>query len=110
MKLESQTLSVSELHPECFVQMQQLMRAHYDGVSESQFLADLLAKQWVILLRDSGHLCGFSTQVLFDYPLAGRDVRRSSGLGTLLAAHQQRIQNLPLPPGLLSPVLSLLHK
>src|SRR5208283_4322983 len=31
--------------------------------------------QWVILLRDSGHLCGFSTQVLFDYPLAGRDVK-----------------------------------
>ena len=140
MKLESQTLSVSELHPECFVQMQQLMRAHYDGVSESQFLADLLAKQWVILLRDSGHLCGFSTQVLFDYPLAGRDVKilfsgdtiiEKDHWGSLalpvawgrlmlslcaahpaseLAAHQQRLQNLPVPPGLLSRVLSLLHQ
>jgi hypothetical protein len=75
MQLESQTLSVNDLHPDCIAQMQQLMRAHYDGVSESQFLADLLAKQWVILLSDSGRLCGFSTQVLFDYPLAGRNVK-----------------------------------
>ena len=75
MRLESQTLSVSELHPECIAQMQQLMRGHYDGVSESQFRANLLAKQWVILLRDHGQLCGFSTQVLFDYPLTGRDVK-----------------------------------
>jgi hypothetical protein len=75
MKLESQTLSVRELQPECIAQMEQLMRAHYEGVSGSQFLADLRAKQWVILLRDQGQLCGFSTQVLFDYPLAGRPAR-----------------------------------
>ena len=37
-------------------------------------------------------------------------LRRSSGLGTLLAAHQQRIQNLPVPPGLLSRVLSLFRQ
>jgi len=54
----------------CIVEMQELMRAHYEGVSEAQFLADLRAKQWVILLHDHGTLCGFSTQVLFDHALA----------------------------------------
>jgi hypothetical protein len=48
--------------------MRHLMQAHYEGVSEQQFLADLRAKQWVILLYDDDQLCGFSTQVLFDYP------------------------------------------
>ena len=75
MKLESQTISVSELQPDCITKMQQLMRAHYEGVSDTQFVADLLAKQWVILLRENGQLCGFSTQVLFDYPSDGRKVK-----------------------------------
>jgi hypothetical protein len=75
MKLESQIIMVGELSQDCIAQMQQLMRAHYEGVSESQFRADLFAKQWVILLHDNGHLCGFSTQVLFDFPLAARDVK-----------------------------------
>jgi hypothetical protein len=75
MTLESQTIPVSALQPDCIAQMEQLMRAHYDGVCEIQFRADLSAKQWVILLRDNGQLCGFSTQVLFDYPLAGRRVK-----------------------------------
>jgi hypothetical protein len=48
---------------------------HYDGVSGERFLADLRAKQWVILLTDHGKLCGFSTQVLFDHCLAGRRAR-----------------------------------
>ena len=47
--------------------MRQLMQAHYEGVSEEQFLADLQAKQWVILLYDKRRLCGFSTQVVFDF-------------------------------------------
>ena len=32
-----------------------------------------LAKQWVILLYDQSRLCGFSTQVLFDFPHENRD-------------------------------------
>ena len=67
MKLESQTIPVRELRPECMVQMRELMQAHYEGVSDQQFLADLQAKQWVILLYDDARLCGFSTQTLFDY-------------------------------------------
>jgi hypothetical protein len=44
-------------------------------VSEQQFLADLHAKQWAILLYDNDQLCGFSTQVLFDFPHQGRLTR-----------------------------------
>ena len=50
MKLESKTIAVSDVRPECAAEMLSLMRAHYEGVSEEQFLADLQAKQWVILL------------------------------------------------------------
>ena len=75
MKLESQTIAVRDLRPEWVVQMRQLMQAHYEGVSEHQFLADLQAKQWVILLWDNSHLCGFSTQALFDWRHEGRLIK-----------------------------------
>ena len=75
MRLNSQTLLIGDLPTELIAQMQQLMHAHYEGVSEGRFLADLQAKQWVILLWDHGTLCGFSTQVLFDHSLAGRCVK-----------------------------------
>ncbi len=51
------------------------MQAHYQGVMEAQFLADLQQKQWVILLHDQDVLCGFSTQVLFDHTLGERKVK-----------------------------------
>jgi hypothetical protein len=75
MKLTSQTIAVSDLLPDCVDRMRQLMQAHYDGVTEAQFLADLQAKQWVILLYDEAQLCGFSTQALFDYPHENRTTK-----------------------------------
>jgi hypothetical protein len=75
MTLDSQTLRVGDLPAGRIAEMQELMRAHYEGVTAAQFLADLQAKQWVILLYDQGTLCGFSTQVLFDHTLAGRRVK-----------------------------------
>jgi hypothetical protein len=75
MKLASQTIAVSELRPQSVVQMRQLMQANYEGVGEEQFLADLQAKQWVILLYEEDRLCGFSTQTLFDYRHEDRPIR-----------------------------------
>ena len=75
MNLESQIVAANELRPEEAEQMCWLMQAHYEGVTEAQFLADLAAKQWVILLRDKDRLCGFSTQVLFDHPFDGGTVK-----------------------------------
>jgi hypothetical protein len=75
MKLESETVPVAELRPECVAQMLRLMQAHYEGVSEARFVADLQAKQWVILLYDEGRLCGFSTQVQFECRFEDRSAR-----------------------------------
>ena len=71
MNLESQIVAVTELRADDIAQMCRLMQAHYEGVTERQFAADLNAKQWAILLRDRGSLCGFSTQVLFDHGFEG---------------------------------------
>ena len=75
MNLESQIVAVNELRPDDIAQMCRLMQAHYEGVTERQFAADLNAKQWAILLHDQGHLYGFSTQVLFDHVYEGGVVK-----------------------------------
>jgi len=75
MNLESQIVVASDLRPEEIAEMCRLMQAHYEGVTEQQFLADLNAKQWIILLRDKGRLRGISTQVLFDHPFDGGAVK-----------------------------------
>lgn len=75
MKLEAQTVLVSDLSPNVEAAMLELMQKHYEGVCEHQFVADLRAKQWVILLQRESRLCGFSTQVLFEHCVAGHSVR-----------------------------------
>ena len=87
MKLESQTIRVTELRPECVAQMLRLMQTHYEGVSEPQFLGDLQAKQWVILLYDESRLCGFSTQVLFDFAHENRPTRVLFSGDTIIDKH-----------------------
>ncbi len=75
MKLEAQTILVSDLSVTDEAAMLELMQEHYEGVCEDQFVADLHAKQWVILLHREGRFCGFSTQVLFEHCIAGHSVR-----------------------------------
>lgn len=72
MKLESTTLPVAEVTTVMATEMFRLMQTHYEGVTESQFQADLREKKWVILLYDGGQLRGFSTQVVFDYEHRGQ--------------------------------------
>ena len=87
MKLESETVPVAELRPECVAQMLRLMQAHYEGVSEARFVADLQAKQWVILLYDEGRLCGFSTQVQFEFRFGDRSARILFSGDTIIDKH-----------------------
>jgi hypothetical protein len=75
MKLESETLPVSELTEPLICEMLRLMQTHYEGVVAEQFNADLRAKQWVILMRTGGRLCGFSTQVSFSHTVLGQTVQ-----------------------------------
>ncbi len=75
MRIDSRTVPVQSLDAASIDRMRELMEAHYDGVSAPQFLADLMAKQWVILLSKAERICGFSTQTLFDHELDGRTVK-----------------------------------
>ena len=43
-----------------------LMQEHFCGVTAGQFESDLSEKNWVILLEDSGCLCGFSTMHVYE--------------------------------------------
>ncbi len=108
MKLDAQTLPVGELGAEAVEQMLELMRQHYEGVSEARFNADLQAKQWVILLRDRGRLCGFSTQTTFDHALAGRRMKILFSGDTIIDKHCWGSFALPVAWGRL--MLSLLAR
>jgi hypothetical protein len=99
MKLESKTIAVSDVRPKCAAQMLGLMRAHYEGVPEEQFLADLRAKQWVILLYDENRLCGFSTQVVFDFPHEHRLTRILFSGDTIIDKHYWGSLALPVAWG-----------
>ncbi len=65
-QLEARIVGVDRLSPVQTRGMYQLMRSHYDGTVESDFLRDLTKKTDVILLEDtgSGHLKGFSTLIV----------------------------------------------
>jgi len=106
MNLESQIVAVKDLPPEDVGRMCRLMQAHYEGVTESQFAADLAVKHWAILLRHEGALCGFSTQVLFDHVFDGRVVKILFSGDTIIDKHYWGSMALPVAWGRL--MLSLL--
>ena len=74
MKLESITIPVGDVTASQIEEMLRLMQAHYEGVTDTQFLSDLKAKTWVILLQEDGNLRGFSTQALFQHEIQGHCV------------------------------------
>ncbi len=51
-----------------------LMQSYYCNVTADQFVKDLREKDCVILLRENGHICGFSTQMLFNHDVDGRQI------------------------------------
>jgi hypothetical protein len=108
MNLESQIVAVKELSAEDISQMGRLMQAHYEGVTERQFAADLNAKQWAILLRHQGCLCGFSTQVLFDHVFEGGVMKILFSGDTVIEKSRWGSMALPVAWGRL--MLSLLGK
>ncbi len=106
MHLQAKTIAVGELTSAQRAAMFRLMDAHYAGVTEPQFLADLQTKQWVILLRDAERLCGFSTQVMFDHLADGRAVKVVFSGDTIIDKAHWGSLALPLAWGRL--MLSLL--
>jgi hypothetical protein len=64
-----------------------LMDRHYENVQPAVFSTDLDEKQWVILVRDpaTGEVCGFSTQVVLEFEVAGRPVSALFSGDTIVA-------------------------
>lgn len=65
MKLEAHIVPVAALDDNRIAEMLDLMDAHYEGVTLEGLLADLRAKDRVILLTRGGRLRGLSTQTWF---------------------------------------------
>jgi hypothetical protein len=72
MNLQSVTIPVPDVTEGQVAEMLSLMQAHYEGVTDSQFRADLSAKNWVILLYANRRIQGFSTQAFFQHQAEGR--------------------------------------
>jgi hypothetical protein len=57
-------------------EMLELMQRHYVNVQPEVFARDLEEKRWVILVHEpGGRLCGFSTQTLLEFEIAGEPMR-----------------------------------
>ncbi|MBN8459736.1 MAG: hypothetical protein J0M04_18045 [Verrucomicrobia bacterium] len=65
MRLEAHIVTIPELGASRVEEMLELMDSHYEGVTRDDLLADLRAKERVILLMRDGTLRGFSTQTWF---------------------------------------------
>jgi hypothetical protein len=52
-------------------EMLRLLGAHFDGVVEDVFDADLAEKNWVLLIEEEGRLRGFSTLLVYETCLDG---------------------------------------
>lgn len=77
MRLAGRLICVSSLTSDDRRAMLELMNRHYVAVDTELFHADLAEKNWIIELRerDTGRLCGFSTQTLLHANVAGRPIR-----------------------------------
>jgi hypothetical protein len=77
MKPTGQLVRTTDLTPVQRDEMFTLMQSYYEGVERSAFDADLAEKEWVIQIMDveTNRLKGFSTQMLLEMKVSGRDVR-----------------------------------
>ncbi len=77
-KIVSQTKQVSELTATERATMMGLLSVEFLGVNHYDFTRDLEEKDAVVLLRkghDDGEIVGFSTLVVLDLPIHGRNVK-----------------------------------
>ena len=76
--------------------MYALFERYYDGISASQFAADLADKSYVIELRDGDTLRGFSTMALIDFVCDGIQRRAIFSGDTIIDHRHWGEQALPL--------------
>jgi len=74
MPVEVSIISVNRLSASERCEMEALYRVYYTGAKEEAFARDLAEKDWVVLLKAEGQVCGFSTQRLISLPEQGMNV------------------------------------
>jgi hypothetical protein len=62
----SRLLPRSDLASADIAAMYDLLRAHFDGVTEDQFRQDLADKNWALLIERAGRLVGFTTLLAYE--------------------------------------------
>jgi len=77
MQLTGRILRVDDVSSERRDEMFDLMSRHFEFVRRAEFDDDLSEKDWVIEMTDraTNVLCGFSTQMVFDFDTRGRTVK-----------------------------------
>jgi hypothetical protein len=101
MKKRAEVLPRARLNPAQIGRMFELLRTHYDNVSEEPFLKDLSEKHWVIVLtlEETGEIVGFSTQMLYVHDVPeGRVLVVFSG-DTVIDRHHWGGLELPMALG-----------
>jgi len=54
--------------------MFELLRKHFEGVSESQFTSDLMEKNWILLLQREERIVGFTTFAVYEVCFRGETI------------------------------------
>lgn len=97
--LISETIAVNRVQPNDRLRMLQLMRSYYENVDADQFRLDLEKKDCVIVLRNHGSICGFSTQVLVRKRVSGREVNVLFSGDTVIEERFRNSLSLPVSWG-----------
>ena len=106
--IETATVQVVDITEKQVHDMFAMMQEYYENVGREDFLKDLGEKRWIILLRDSEDLCGFSTLKTFHHAYGDKVVRVAFSGDTVIRREFWHSFALPVAWGRL--MLSILEE
>jgi len=92
--LTARRIAVTEIDAPTRAAMFALFARYYADVSEKRFAADLEAKQFALLLEDTGRIAGFTTARVFDFAHGGETCRIVFSGDTIVAREHWGQQTL----------------
>lgn len=81
--------------------MFEMMKENFSGVKRHDFDSDLQQKDYVIILKSDGVLCGFSTFALSRHIINGRPIRIAFSGDTIISKQNRNSIQLPVSFGIL---------
>ena len=88
-------VSRDSLKPDDLENMHLLLSDHFDGVTWEQFQRDVAEKNWVILMKRSERLVGFSTMLLYETSVDGKPYSIVYSGDTIVAPEAWNTSTLP---------------